>query len=72
MKENPMSTEQVNKMARHLMEPVPGPEQVEGVIKYVNELEDVENVREILPFLVCEEQVENNDQFSIIRPVISL
>lgn len=55
-KENPMSTEQVNSKALHLMEPVLGAERTEKLIKQVNSLEDIENVREILPSLVCDDR----------------
>jgi len=54
-KENPMNTEQVNNKARHLMEPVLGPEKTESVIKQLNSLEDIQDVCELLPFLVCED-----------------
>ncbi len=53
-KENPLDTESVNAKARLLMEPVLGAEQTEGVIRRVNALEELEDVRELRPFLACE------------------
>jgi len=53
-KENPMDTESVNAKARLLMEPVLGAEQTEGVIRRVNALEDLDNVRELRRFLARE------------------
>ncbi|MDF1592989.1 MAG: MmgE/PrpD family protein [Desulfobacterales bacterium] len=50
-KENPMDTKSVNTKARRLMEPVLGAEQTEGVIRLVNSAEEMENVRELRPFL---------------------
>jgi len=50
-KENPMDTESVNSKARLLMEPVLGPAQTEEVIRRVNALEDLADVRELGPFL---------------------
>ncbi|MDP1717064.1 MAG: hypothetical protein Q8L40_03225, partial [Burkholderiales bacterium] len=49
--ENPMDTESVNAKARLLMAPVLGDKQTEEVIRRVNALEDVKNVRELQPFL---------------------
>ena len=51
-KENPMDTESVNAKARRLMEPVLGAEQTEGVIRLVNAAEELDDVRELRPFLV--------------------
>lgn len=50
-KENPMNTERVNTKARLLMAPVLGDKQAEEVIRRVNALEDLANVRELRPFL---------------------
>ena len=50
-KENPMNTEAVNAKARLLMEPVLGSAQTEEIIRRVNALEDLGNVRELRPFL---------------------
>ncbi|MDP1902628.1 MAG: MmgE/PrpD family protein [Rubrivivax sp.] len=49
--ENPMDTESVNAKARLLMAPVLGDKKTEEVIRRVNALEDVKNVRELQPFL---------------------
>lgn len=49
--ENPMDTEGVNAKARRLMAPVLGAEQTEGVIRRVNALEALADVRELGPFL---------------------
>lgn len=53
-KENPMDTASVNAKARLLMEPVLGVEQTEGVIRRVNTLEKLNDVRELRPFLARE------------------
>lgn len=53
-KENPMDTESVNAKARLLMAPVLGAEQTEGVIRRVNALEELDDVRELRPFLARE------------------
>jgi 2-methylcitrate dehydratase PrpD len=53
-KENPMDTESVNAKARLLMAPVLGPERTEGVIRRVNALEELGDVRELRPFLARE------------------
>ncbi len=50
-KENPMDTERVNAKARVLMEPVLGAKQTEEIIRRVNALEQLKNVRELRPFL---------------------
>jgi 2-methylcitrate dehydratase PrpD len=50
-KENPMDTEGVNAKARRLMEPVLGAEQTEGIIRRVNAAEELNDVRELRPFL---------------------
>lgn len=50
-KENPMDTESVNAKARLLMEPVLGSVQTEEVIRRVNALENLADVRELRPFL---------------------
>jgi len=49
--ENPLDTESVNAKARLLMAPVLGAEQTEGVIRRVNALETLADVRELRPFL---------------------
>ena len=49
--ENPLDTESVNAKARLLMAPVLGAEQTEGVIRRVNVLEALADVRELRPFL---------------------
>jgi 2-methylcitrate dehydratase PrpD len=49
--ENPMDTESVNAKARILMEPVLGAEQTEGLIRRVNTLEELKDVRELRAFL---------------------
>jgi len=50
-KENPLSTEEVNAKARSLMTPVLGSARTEQVIRRVNSLESLKNVRELRPFL---------------------
>ncbi|MFQ6028966.1 MAG: MmgE/PrpD family protein [Dehalococcoidia bacterium] len=50
-KENPMSTEHVNAKASDLLEPVLGPERTEALIDRVNNLESLNRVEELLPFL---------------------
>ena len=52
--ENPLDTESVNAKARLLMAPVLGAEQTEGVIRRVNALEALADVRELRPFLARE------------------
>jgi len=49
--ENPMTTEQVNAKARALMAPVLGAKNTEAIIRRVNDLETLKNVRELRPFL---------------------
>ena len=51
-KENPMSTEAVNAKARDLMEPVLGAKQTEELIRRVNALDELKNVRDLQPLLV--------------------
>jgi 2-methylcitrate dehydratase PrpD len=51
-KENPMTTEAVNAKARDLMEPVLGAKQTEELIRRVNALEELGNVRDLRPLLV--------------------
>lgn len=53
-KENPLDTEQVNAKARPLMQPVLGVGQTEKIIQKLNALEELEDVRELLPFLPSE------------------
>ncbi|MFN7085043.1 MAG: MmgE/PrpD family protein [Burkholderiales bacterium] len=50
-KENPMDTESVNAKARLLMAPVLGAERTEDVIRRVNALETLTDVRELSPLL---------------------
>jgi 2-methylcitrate dehydratase PrpD len=50
-KENPLVTDAVNAKARLLMEPVLGSERTEGIIRRVNALEDLDDVRELRQFL---------------------
>jgi 2-methylcitrate dehydratase PrpD len=51
-KENPMNTESVNAKARLLMAPVLGAEKTETLIRRVNALEALKDVRELRPSLV--------------------
>ena len=50
-RENPMSTQDVNAKARLLLEPVLGTQRTESLIERVNNLEQVPDVRELLPLL---------------------
>jgi 2-methylcitrate dehydratase PrpD len=50
-KENPLNTERVNEKARSLMSPVLGAERTEEVIRRVNALEKLNDVRELRPLL---------------------
>jgi 2-methylcitrate dehydratase PrpD len=50
-KENPLNTERVNEKARSLMTPVLGAERTEGLIRRVNTLEKLNEVRELRPLL---------------------
>ena len=50
-KENPMDTQSVNEKARHLMAPVLGDERTAEVIRHVNSLEELDDVRALRPFL---------------------
>jgi 2-methylcitrate dehydratase PrpD len=50
-KENPLSTERVNEKARSLMSPVLGAPRTEEVIRRVNALETLNDVRELRPLL---------------------
>ena len=50
-KENPLSTERVNEKARSLMAPVLGAERTEEVIRRINALETLDDVRELRPLL---------------------
>jgi 2-methylcitrate dehydratase PrpD len=51
-KENPLDTQAVSEKARGLMAPVLGAARAEEVIRRVNSLEGVKDVRELMPFLV--------------------
>ena len=51
-KENPLSTDAVNEKARTLIEPVLGPEKTTSIIRAVNAIEDVRNVRDLRPMLI--------------------
>jgi 2-methylcitrate dehydratase PrpD len=53
-KENPMDTDSVSAKARLLMEPALGAERTEEIIRRVNALEEVVDVRELRPFLAGE------------------
>jgi 2-methylcitrate dehydratase PrpD len=50
-KENPMDTERVNAKARLLMEPVLGAARTEEIVRRVNLLEDLPDVRELGSYL---------------------
>jgi 2-methylcitrate dehydratase PrpD len=50
-KENPLSTERVSEKARSLMTPVLGAERTEAVIRRVNALEELDDVRALRPLL---------------------
>ncbi|MBI2088227.1 MAG: MmgE/PrpD family protein [Deltaproteobacteria bacterium] len=50
-KENPLDTEGVNAKARLLMAPVLGTERTEQIIRSVNTLEELDDVRELRPLL---------------------
>jgi 2-methylcitrate dehydratase PrpD len=50
-KQNPMPTEVVNEKARDLLEPVLGAQRTEAVIQQVNDLENVSNIKDLMPFL---------------------
>ena len=50
-KENPMDTQSVNEKARHLMAPVLGDQRTEEVIRQVNSLEELDDMRALRPFL---------------------
>src|SRR6266481_3534385 len=50
-KENPLSTERVNEKARSLMRPVLGAERTDEVIRRVNALERLDDVRQLRPLL---------------------
>jgi len=50
-KENPLSTERVNEKARTLMTPVLGLDRTEDLIRRVNALEQLSDVRELRPLL---------------------
>ncbi len=52
-KENPLDTEQVNAKVRGLMAPVLGAERTEALIRRVNTLEDVSNIRELTPLFAA-------------------
>ena len=50
-KENPLTTERLNEKARSLITPVLGAERTEEVIRHVNELEKLDDVRKLRPLL---------------------
>jgi 2-methylcitrate dehydratase PrpD len=50
-KENPMSTDDVNTKARDLLTPVLGSERTEAIIRQVNDLEELGNIRDLIPYL---------------------
>jgi hypothetical protein len=51
-KENPLPEERVNDKARSLMAPVLGTAKTEELIKRVHAIEQVRNVRELMPLMV--------------------
>jgi 2-methylcitrate dehydratase PrpD len=53
-KENPLSTERVSEKARSLMTPVLGAEQTEEIIRRVTALENLDDARELQPFLAAQ------------------
>lgn len=55
-KENPMSTDDVNAKARGLLRPVLGERRTEAIIESVNDLEDLPDVRELIPYLTVSAQ----------------
>jgi 2-methylcitrate dehydratase PrpD len=50
--ENPLDTAGVNAKARTLMAPVLGPDRTDSLIRRVNALEELGNVRDLRPFLM--------------------
>jgi 2-methylcitrate dehydratase PrpD len=50
-KENPLDTDGINQKARELIAPVLGAERTEAIIQRVNALEQLDDVRKLLPFL---------------------
>ena len=50
-RQNPMDTENVNKKARDLLDPVLGSTRTEEIIRRMNELEKVADVNELMPSL---------------------
>ena len=54
-KENPMDTQSVSEKARHLMAPVLGEARTEEVIRQVNALEELDDVRALRPFFMARE-----------------
>jgi 2-methylcitrate dehydratase PrpD len=63
-KENPMDTEAVSAKARLLMEPVLGAGNTEEVIRRVNALERLDDVRELRPFLARERRQRADGKIS--------
>ena len=55
-KENPMSTDDVNTKARNLLTPVLGSERTEAIIRQVNGLEELGNIRDLIPYLTVTEE----------------
>ena len=53
-KENPLDTDSVSEKARLLIAPVLGIERTEEIIRRVNALEAMDDVRTLRPFLVLE------------------
>jgi 2-methylcitrate dehydratase PrpD len=51
-KENPLTTEAVSEKARSLIQPVLGPEKTTSIIRAVNAIEDIRNVRDLRPMLI--------------------
>jgi 2-methylcitrate dehydratase PrpD len=52
-KENPLSTEAVSAKARDLMAPVLGPEKTEKLIAEINRLEQVRDIRALVPLFTA-------------------
>jgi 2-methylcitrate dehydratase PrpD len=50
-KENPLDTQAVNAKARLLMKPILGAARAEEVIQRVNAVEELRDVRELMPYL---------------------
>jgi 2-methylcitrate dehydratase PrpD len=53
-RENPLDTERLNSKVRDLMASVLGDKRTEAVIRHINALEELGNVRELRPFLTLQ------------------